>query len=153
MRPGARWLACSPSRRHPSAPRPRSAHKHVPIVASYAPEPLRCGRWRPETGQSPLKRRGTIARNAGGSFSPNRPRQGLDHRSYSPAVRAIVVATAIAARSFAEAAKLVGITIGLKVSPRHLQTLCQEQGCIGVDEQTARTGAYKARPLMRPITA
>ena len=61
-----------------------------------------------------------------------------------------MVATAIAARSFGEAAKLVGITIGLKVSPRHLQTLCQEQGNIGVDEQTARTAAYKERPLMTP---
>jgi hypothetical protein len=77
----------------------------------------------------------------------------LDHRSYSPAVRAIVVATAIAARSFAEAAKLVGITIGLKVSSRHLQTLCQEQGNIGVYEQTARTAVYKDRPLMTPPTA
>jgi hypothetical protein len=94
-----------------------------------------------------------IARDAGGSFSPNRPRQGLDHRRYSPAVRAILIATAIAARSFAEAAKLVGISAELKISPRHLQTLCQEQGGIGVDEQTERTTAYQERPLMTPHAA
>ena len=64
-----------------------------------------------------------------------------------------MIATAIAARSFAEAAKLVGITTGLKVSPRHLQTLCQEQGSIGIDEQTARTTAYKERPVMTPPKA
>jgi hypothetical protein len=94
-----------------------------------------------------------IARDAGGPFSPNRPRQGLDHRRYSPAVRAILIATAIAARSFAEAAKLVGLSAELKISPRHLQTLCQEQGGIGVDEQTARTTAYRGRPLMAPHAA
>jgi hypothetical protein len=77
----------------------------------------------------------------------------LDHRGYSPAVRAIAVATAVAARSFAEAAKLLSIIIALKISPRHLQTLCQEQGSIGVDEQTARTTAYKERPLMTPSAA
>jgi hypothetical protein len=77
----------------------------------------------------------------------------LDHRSYSPAVRAILVATAIAARSFAEAVKLVGIAAELTISSRHLQTLCQEQGGIGVEEQTARTTAYKERPATRPPTA
>jgi hypothetical protein len=77
----------------------------------------------------------------------------LDHRGYSPAVRAILVATAIAARSFAEAVKIVRITAGLKISPRHLQTLCQEQGGIGVADQTKRTTAYKERPLMTPRTA
>ena len=68
-------------------------------------------------------------------------------------MRAILVAMAIAARSFAEAAKLAGIAAELKISPRHLQTLCQEQGGIGVDEQTERTTAYKDRPLMTPTTA
>ncbi len=88
-----------------------------------------------------------------GLFPPIRPRQGLDHRGYSPTMRAILVAMAIAARSFAEAAKLAGIAAELKISPRHLQTLCQEQGGIGVDEQTERTTAYKDRPLMTPTTA
>jgi hypothetical protein len=77
----------------------------------------------------------------------------LDHRSYSPAVRAILIAMAIAARSFAEAAKLAGIAAELKISPRHLQTLCQEQGGIAVDEQTEQTTAYQDRPLMAPPTA
>jgi hypothetical protein len=103
--------------------------------------------------RSRSKRHGTLARNAGGSFSPNRPRQGLDHRSYCTAVRALLVAMAIAACSFAEAAKLAGIAAELKVSPRHLQTLCQRQGAIGVKEQTGRTTAYKGRPLMTPRAA
>ena len=68
-------------------------------------------------------------------------------------MRAILVATAIAARSFAEAAKLVGIAAELKISPRHLQALCQEQGGLGVDEQTERTTAYRGRPLMAPHAA
>jgi hypothetical protein len=153
MRPDARWLACFVSRRPLNVLGPRGDQKLVLIVVSYVLERLRSGRWRPETGRSPSKRHGTIARNVGESFSPNRPGQGLDHRSYSPAVRAILIATAIASRSFAEAAKLVAIIAGLKVSPRHLQTLCQEQGSIGVDKQTARTAAYKERPLMTPPTA
>jgi hypothetical protein len=77
----------------------------------------------------------------------------LDHRGYSPAVRAILITMAVAARSFTEAAKLAGIAAELKISPRHLQTLCQEQGSIGVDEQTERTAAYKDRPSMTPPTA
>lgn len=60
---------------------------------------------------------------------------------------------AVAARSFAEAAKLAGIAAELRISPRHLQTLCQEQGAIGVAEQTERTTAYQERPLMTPSTA
>ena len=60
---------------------------------------------------------------------------------------------AIAARSFAEAAKLARIAAELKVSPRHLQTLCQQQGAIGVNEQTERTTAYQERPLMTPHAA
>jgi hypothetical protein len=68
-------------------------------------------------------------------------------------VRAILIAMAIAARSFAEAAKLAGIAAELKISPRHLQALCQEQGGIGVAEQTEQTTAYKDRPLMTPPTA
>jgi hypothetical protein len=48
---------------------------------------------------------------------------------------------------------LVGLSAELKISPRHLQTLCQEQGGIGVDEQTERTTAYQERPLMTPHAA
>jgi hypothetical protein len=48
---------------------------------------------------------------------------------------------------------LAGIAAELKISPRHLQTLCQEQGGIRVDEQTEQTMAYQDRPLMTPPTA
>jgi hypothetical protein len=99
------------------------------------------------------EKHGTIARNVGGSFSPNRPSQSLDHRCYSPAVLAILIATAVAARSFEEAAKLVAIIAELKISPRHLQTLCQNQGGAAVDEQEQKTTAYKERPLMTPPAA
>ena len=136
-----------------NSPSPLSTSNPVPVAARLAPEPSKSDRWRPATGRSPSKRHGTLARDAGGSFSPNRPRQGLDHRGYSPTMRATPVAMAIAARSFAEAAKLAGIAAELKISPRHLQTLCQEQGGIGVDEQTERTTAYKDRPLMTPTPA
>ncbi len=132
---------------------PPSTSNPVPVGPPDFTEPCKSDRWRPATGRSPSKRHGTLARDAGGSFSPNRPRQGLDHRGYSPTMRAILVAMAIAARSFAEAAKLAGIAAELKISPRHLQTLCQEQGGIGIDEQTERTTAYKDRPLMTPTTA
>jgi hypothetical protein len=74
----------------------------------------------------------------------------LNHRGYSPVVRGIAIATAIAARSFEEAAKLLTIAAELKISPRHLQTLCQEFGGTGVVEQERKTTAYKRRPLMTP---
>jgi hypothetical protein len=77
----------------------------------------------------------------------------LDHRHYSPAVRAILIETAIAARSFAEAVKLVAIAAELKISARHLQTLRQEQGGIGVEDQAERTAASQGRPVMTPPTA
>jgi hypothetical protein len=38
----------------------------------------------------------------------------------------------------------------LKISPRHLQTLCQEVGGELVAEQQERTTAYEGRPLMTP---
>ena len=63
---------------------------------------------------------------------------------------AVAIATAIAARSFEEAAKLLAISAELKISARHLQTLCQELGGAGVDEQERKTTAYKRRPLMTP---
>ena len=153
MRLVVNWHACFPSRPRLNAPSPPSENTPVPIVASSAPGLSRSGHWIPATDRSPSRKPGTVARDAGGSFSPNRPRQGLDHRRYSPTVRAILIAMAIAARSFAEAAKLAGIAAELKISPRHLQTLCQEQGGIGVDEQTEQTTAYKDRPLMTPPTA
>jgi hypothetical protein len=77
----------------------------------------------------------------------------LNHRQYSPAVLTIAVTTATAARSFEEAAKLLTITADLKVSPRHLQTLCQEVGGELVAERRAETTAYRERPLMTPPKA
>jgi hypothetical protein len=48
---------------------------------------------------------------------------------------------------------LVAIIAELKISPRHLQTLCQSQGGAAVDEQKQKTAAYKERPLMTPHSA
>jgi hypothetical protein len=92
----------------------------------------------------------TLARTAGGSFSPNRPNQRLNHRQYSPAFLTIAVSSATATHSFEEAAKLLTITADLKVSPRHLQTLCHEVGGELVDERRRQTRAYQERPLMTP---
>lgn len=64
-----------------------------------------------------------------------------------------MITTATAAHSFEEAAKLLTITAGLKASPRHLQTLCQEVGGELVAEQRATTAAYRERPLMTPPKA
>jgi hypothetical protein len=64
----------------------------------------------------------------------------------------MAISTAVAARSFEEAAKLLSITASQKISPRHLQTLCQEVGGELVDEQQARTIAFRRRPLMTPAT-
>jgi hypothetical protein len=95
-------------------------------------------------------RPGTTARTVGGSFSPNRVDQRLNHRQYSPAVLTIAVSAATATHSFEEAAKLLDITSELTISPRHLQTLCQEVGGELVAEQQQRTTAYQERPLMTP---
>jgi hypothetical protein len=74
----------------------------------------------------------------------------LNHRRYSPAVLTIAVSTATAAHSFEEAAKLLAITAELKISPRHLQTLCQEVGGELVAKQQHKTTAFQERPLMTP---
>ncbi len=58
-----------------------------------------------------------------------------------------MVTTATAAHSFEETAKLLEITADLEVSPRHLQTLCQEVGgehdVTIVSENMAKTGSLK----------
>jgi hypothetical protein len=61
---------------------------------------------------------------------------------------AIAVATAIAARSFDEAAKLLAIAAELTISPRHLQSLGQEVGGDWADRRRQETAAYRARPAM-----
>jgi hypothetical protein len=96
---------------------------------------------------------GTLARAVGGSFSPNRPNQRLNHRQYSPAVLTTAVSAATATHSFEEASKLLTIAAELKISPRHLQTLCQEVGGELVAEQQLKTTAYQERPLMTPSQA
>ncbi len=74
----------------------------------------------------------------------------MTHRRYSPVVLTIAVSAATATHSFEQAAKLLQITAELKVSPRHLQTLCQEVGGELVDERRQRTATYQGRPLMTP---
>lgn len=95
-------------------------------------------------------KRSTLARTVGGPFSPNRPDQRLNHRRYSPAALTLAISAATATHSFEEAAKLLAITNDSKISPRHLQTLCQEIGGELVAEQQRRTTAYEERPLMTP---
>ena len=91
-----------------------------------------------------------IARTAGGPFSPNRPNQRLNHRHYSPEVLTIAVSDSTATHSFEEAAKLLSISSELNISPRHLQTLCQEVGGELKAERREKTTAYQERPLMTP---
>ena len=79
-----------------------------------------------------------------------RPDQRLNHRQYSPAAVCLAVIAATATRSFEEAAKLLTITAELTISPRHLQTLCQDVGGELVAEQRQRTSAYQERPLASP---
>jgi len=64
----------------------------------------------------------------------------------------MAISTGVAARSFEEAAKVLTITTALTISPRHLQTLCHEVGGELVDEQRARTEAFRERPLNTPAT-
>lgn len=66
---------------------------------------------------------------------------------------AIAVATAVAAGSFDEAAKLLAITAELTISPRHLQTLSQEIGGHWADQRRQDTAAYRDRPAMAPPAA
>jgi hypothetical protein len=91
------------------------------------------------------------ARDAGEPFSPNRVMQRLDHRQYSPAFLTKAVCTATATRSFEEAAKVLEIAASLKISPRHLQTLCSEVGDELVERRKARNRAYRERPLNTPV--
>src|SRR5215471_1824804 len=103
--------------------------------------------------RSKSKKQGTIARPVGGTFSPNRPRQRLNHRQYSPAALTMMVSTATACGSFENAAKLLTITAEVAITPRHLQTLCQEVGGEIVAEHRAQTAAFQSRPLMTPSKA
>jgi hypothetical protein len=76
--------------------------------------------------------------------------QRLNHRSYSPGTLTLAVTTSTALPAFEQAAKLLKITNDLKISPRHLQTLCHEIGGELVDERRRRTEVYQERPLMAP---
>jgi hypothetical protein len=60
------------------------------------------------------------------------------------------VTAATATHSFEEAAELLRIAAELTISPRHLQTLCQDVGGELVAEQRQRTTAYQERPLATP---
>jgi hypothetical protein len=60
------------------------------------------------------------------------------------------VCTATASRSFEEATKVLRINTMLRISPRHLQTLCHEVGGELVEEQRTRTDAFRKRPLNTP---
>lgn len=93
------------------------------------------------------------ARTAGGPFSPSRPTQRLNHRSYSPGTVTVAVVAATAAHSYAEAAQLLEITGDLTISSRHLQTLAQEIGTELHAETQQQTQAYRQRPLMTPPQA
>ena len=64
----------------------------------------------------------------------------------------MAISTGVATRSFQEAVKLLTITTTLKISPRHLQTLCHEVGGELVAEQRARTKAFRKRPLNTAAT-
>ena len=64
----------------------------------------------------------------------------------------MAISTGVATRPFEEAVQLLTITTTLKISPRHLQTLCHEVGGELVDEQQARTEAFRDRPLNTPAT-
>jgi len=101
-------------------------------------------------GRSQPTKHGIIARPVGGTFSPNRPRQRLNHRQYSPAALTTMISTATACGSFEDAARLLTITAELTITPRHLQTLCQEVGGELVAEHRAQTAAFQSRPLMTP---
>ena len=65
----------------------------------------------------------------------------------------IAVSAATATHSFEETTKLLTITSELSISPRHLQTLCQEVGGELVAAQHQRTTAHQERPLMTPAKA
>jgi hypothetical protein len=60
------------------------------------------------------------------------------------------VSTAVAARSFQEAAKLLLINADLNLSCRHLQNLAREVGAELEEERREKTDAFRARRLTTP---
>lgn len=58
--------------------------------------------------------------------------------------------TATATSSFEEASRVLKINTDLSITPRHLQTLCQEVGNERVDQRQQRTEAYHQQPLNTP---
>jgi len=142
----------SAKRPQPNKLAPATSHTLAPTANIPAPVRSKTASCSLATAPSNFKKPNTIARAAGEPFSPNRIKQRLNHRQYSPAVLTMAISTGVATRSFEEAAKLLMILTALRISSRHLQTLCQEVGGELVDEQQARTEAFRKRPLMTPAT-
>lgn len=150
MKPVGAWPVGSANKPPPGNPGPPINLSLAPTAVERATARRRTENFRLGTAPSSWRKPGTNARTVAGSFSPNRPNQRLNSRRYSPMAFRIAVVAATVTRSFEEAAKLLEITAELTISPRHLQTLCQEAGGELVAEQKHETDAYQARPLMTP---
>jgi hypothetical protein len=143
-------LGNSPRKPRQNKLKPATSLSLVPIVNGPVRDRSKTASYSLKTARSNSKKPATFARTAAEPFSPNRPKQRLNHRRYSPAVLAQAVCTATATRSFEEAAKVLILNADLTISPRHLQTLCREVGDELVHEQRARTKAFRERPLNTP---
>lgn len=150
MKSASKSLGNSPRTPPPSKLIPPTNTNLVPIVDVPRPDQSTTVNSLLGTDPSNCEKPATIARTAGESFSPNRVKQRLNHRQYSPAVLTKIICVATAAPSFEEAAKILTITTDLVISSRHIQTLSAEVGEELEEQRTTRTREYRDRPLNTP---
>ena len=147
--PGTLWRArfsVIPPRSRPSRPRLLSL---VPSAARSVPARSQLVIFRHVADPSNSKKRSITARDAAGHFSPNRPIQGLTHRSYSPRLTEVLVAAAVVA-PFDQAVRLVHQILGVRISARHLQNLASEVGTELARKRDERTSKFRDLPLNTP---
>lgn len=133
-------------RSRPSRPR---LHSHAPIAARSVPARTQLVVFRHVADPSSSKKRSITARDVAGLFSPNRPSQGLTHRSYSPKLTEVLVAAAAVA-PFDQAVRLVHKLLGVRISARHLQNLASEVGTEMARARDERTSKFRNLPLNAP---
>lgn len=83
----------------------------------------------------------------GGLFFPQRPALGLDHRGYSPSVRAKIVTAGVALKSFATAAKGLEVLAEVKISDRHVGRMTEEIGAELARQRDEQVEAHRHRRL------
>src|SRR5204862_2411831 len=135
---------CSNKRLRPCRPRSRCA-----LAAGSRPRPptQNRGSSRPAPGKPNGSNPTTTARVAGGLFSPQSKRLGIDLGHYSPAVLQRVIYAGTHHPSFAQGSQALRHLAGLEVPTKQVERLTQAIGQQRCAERDAATADYLDLPL------